>query len=148
MKSLMMKQFSAITASATLVLAIGAVAFAADQQKASPSQTGTRGKVILASATVETTRKVEYVSLASFDQTVLKSDVPVLVDFYADWCGPCRALSPTLTELAREMPDAKIVKVNIDRDRNLASRYKVTAIPSLRVFKKEVRPRYEVLHGA
>jgi thioredoxin 1 len=79
--------------------------------------------------------KVEYASTDSFSREVLEADVPTLVDFYADWCGPCRALSPTLDELARETPDAKIVKVNVDENPELAARYDVTSIPSLAVFK-------------
>ncbi len=72
---------------------------------------------------------------ATFGSIVLKSDVPVLVDFYADWCGPCRSLGPTLLELAEETPDAKIVKVNVDDCPNLAAEYGVDAIPSIKVFK-------------
>jgi thioredoxin 1 len=79
--------------------------------------------------------KVEYAGTESFSREVLESDIPTLVDFYADWCGPCRALSPTLDELARETPGAKIVKVNVDENPELAARYDVTSIPSLAVFK-------------
>ena len=79
--------------------------------------------------------KVEYAGTESFTREVLEAEVPTLVDFYADWCGPCRALSPTLDELARETPDAKIVKVNVDENPELAARYDVTSIPSLAVFK-------------
>jgi thioredoxin 1 len=59
-----------------------------------------------------------------------------LVDFYADWCGPCRALSPTLDEIARETPGVRVVKVNIDRSPELAARYQVSSIPALRVFQQ------------
>ena len=79
--------------------------------------------------------QVQHASEANFDSLVLKSNVPVLVDFYADWCGPCQRLTPILEELARETPDAKIVKVNVDHSPNLAAEYGVDSIPSLRVFK-------------
>ena len=79
--------------------------------------------------------QVQHANEANFDSLVLKSDVPVLVDFYADWCGPCQRLTPILEELARETPDAKIVKVNVDHSPNLAAEYGVDSIPSLRVFK-------------
>ena len=79
--------------------------------------------------------QVQHANETNFDSLVLKSDVPVLVDFYADWCGPCQRLTPILEELAGETPDAKIVKVNVDRSPNLAAEYGVDSIPSLRVFK-------------
>ena len=79
--------------------------------------------------------QVLHANEATFESIVLKSDVPVLVDFFADWCGPCRSLGPTLVELAEETPDAKIVKVNVDDSPNLAAEYGVDAIPCLKVFK-------------
>ena len=83
----------------------------------------------------QTQRQVEHADEATFDATVLQSDVPVLVDFYADWCGPCKMIAPVLEEIARETPNAKVVKVNVDHNRTLATRYGVSSIPSLRVFK-------------
>ena len=88
----------------------------------------------LAEAHVPAPREIEHADEATFEQRVLRSDVPVLVDFYADWCSPCQTLSPTLEELAREMSDAKIVKVDVDRNPNLAARYGVSSIPNLLVF--------------
>jgi len=82
-----------------------------------------------------TQRTIERADSASFGSTVLDSDVPVLVDFYADWCGPCRALTPLLEALARENPGTKIVKVDVDEAPELAARYGVNSIPSLVVFK-------------
>jgi thioredoxin 1 len=79
--------------------------------------------------------KVHHADEANFAEVVLKSDVPVLVDFYADWCGPCRALAPVLDELARETNDAKIVKVNVDQSPQLAARYGIASIPNLKVFQ-------------
>ena len=59
----------------------------------------------------------------------------VLVDFYADWCGPCKMLAPVLEELANEVTDAKVVKVNVDDARDLAMAYKVSSIPNLTLLK-------------
>ena len=83
----------------------------------------------------QTSGQVEYADQANFDQLVLNSDVPVLVDFYADWCGPCRMVAPVLEELARETTDARIVKVDVDQNSQLAARYGISSIPSLLVFK-------------
>ncbi len=79
--------------------------------------------------------RVEHADASNFKQIVLDADTPVLVDFYADWCGPCRQLAPVLEELARETPDARIVKVNIDHARELAQRYRVSSIPTVLVFR-------------
>jgi thioredoxin 1 len=79
--------------------------------------------------------EVEHVSEATFADEVLGSRIPVLVDFYADWCGPCKQLAPVLDEVARETRTAKIVKVNVDHNRALAARYNVRSIPRLMVFK-------------
>lgn len=79
--------------------------------------------------------KVHHASEASFAELVLNSDAPVLVDFYADWCGPCRMIAPVLEELARESTNAKIVKVNVDHCPQLAARYGIDSIPSLKVFE-------------
>lgn len=77
-----------------------------------------------------------HATLSNFDELVLASDVPVLVDFYADWCGACRVQDPILDELAREVDAAKIVKVNVDEQPELAERYRVISLPTLLVFKK------------
>jgi thioredoxin 1 len=69
------------------------------------------------------------------NQKVLQSDAPVLVDFYADWCRPCQALAPVLDEFARETPNAKIVKVNVDQNPELAAHYQIESIPRLLVFR-------------
>jgi thioredoxin 1 len=71
----------------------------------------------------------------TFRKEVLDAEVPVLVDFYADWCGPCRLLGPVLEELAQETPGAKIVKVNVDESPQLAGEYGVSSIPNLLVFR-------------
>lgn len=76
------------------------------------------------------------VTTASFDAEVLKSSTPVLVDFWAPWCGPCRAVAPTVDALATEFAGrAKVVKVNTDEDADIAVKYGVGSIPTLMVFK-------------
>ena len=71
----------------------------------------------------------------TFETEVLKSNVPVLADFNADWCGPCQAMKPMLEELAAANPAYKIVSINIDDEDELADEYDVTSIPCLVVFK-------------
>ena len=71
---------------------------------------------------------------ASFEQEVLKSDTPVLVDFWAEWCGPCHAVAPVLDRIAEER-DLKLVKVNIDEEQELAQRYGVMSIPMMVLFE-------------
>jgi thioredoxin 1 len=73
---------------------------------------------------------------ASFEQEVLKSDTPVLVDFWAEWCGPCRMIGPSLEDIAKEMDGKlKVVKVNIDENPQAPTRYGVRSIPTLLLFK-------------
>ena len=75
------------------------------------------------------------VSDENFEQEVLNSNIPVLVDFYADWCGPCKMLSPIVDEVAKENDDIKVVKVNVDESQNTAIKYQVMSIPTLVVIK-------------
>ena len=87
------------------------------------------------SVSAQPERKVHHVGEADFEREVLQAAGPVLVDFYADWCGPCKLLAPVLEELAREAADVKVVKVNVDHAPGLASRYRVNSIPTLVVFR-------------
>ncbi len=76
------------------------------------------------------------VSDDQFEAEVLQSDMPVMVDFWAEWCGPCKALSPLVDEVANEMGDkVKIVKVNIDENPEAPTKYGVRGIPTLMIFK-------------
>ena len=71
----------------------------------------------------------------NFEEEVLKSDKPVLLDFWASWCGPCRMLSPVVSEIAEEHPEIKVGKINTDEQQELAMQYNIMSIPTLMVFK-------------
>ena len=71
----------------------------------------------------------------NFEQEVVNSEKPVLVDFYADWCGPCKMMAPVVEEIAEEKEDAKVCKLNIDEEMEIAQKYGVMSIPTLMVFK-------------
>jgi thioredoxin 1 len=76
-----------------------------------------------------------HVTSADFESSVLKSDKPVLVDFWAEWCGPCRMIAPALDEIADENRKVQIAKVNVDHEQELAHRYQVSSIPTFILFK-------------
>ena len=78
---------------------------------------------------------VEHINENQFKSVVLDSDKPVLVDFFATWCGPCRQMSPILDQVSAERSDVKIVKVDVDENQNLAAEYGVMSIPTLIYFK-------------
>ena len=74
---------------------------------------------------------------ASFDKEVLEADMPVLVDFYADWCGPCKMMAPIIEQLAKEYDGkVKVGKCNIDEEDGLARMYRVMSIPTMKIFVK------------
>ena len=76
------------------------------------------------------------VTESTFEQEVLKSEKPVIVDFWAEWCGPCHAVAPVLDRIAEEHAnDVKLVKVNIDEEQGLAQRYGIVSIPTMVLFK-------------
>ena len=89
----------------------------------------------------------------NFQEEVVQSDKPVLVDFWASWCGPCRMVSPIVDEIAQERPDVKVVKVNVDQEQELALQFGVMSIPTLVVMKDGqvvnqavgVRPKEQIL---
>ena len=73
----------------------------------------------------------------SFESEVVNSELPVLIDFWAEWCGPCKEIAPILDEINNEMDDKiKIVKINIDKNPNIPNKYGVQSIPTLIIFKK------------
>ena len=78
---------------------------------------------------------VIHITNANFEEEVLHSDKPVLVDFWASWCGPCRMVGPIMEEIAAERSDIKVCKVNVDEEPNLAARFQIMSIPTLMVFK-------------
>ena len=71
----------------------------------------------------------------NFEAEVLKSDVPVLVDFWATWCGPCQMMGPVIEELAKDVTTAKIGKLNVDEHPEIAQQYDIMSIPTIKVFK-------------
>ena len=89
-------------------------------------------------STVEAVHSIEHATDNDFQEKVLRSALPVLVDFYADWCPPCRALAPVLEQFARETADAKVVKVNVVRSAAAAAPAKQMAAVELDDFEDEL----------
>ena len=72
----------------------------------------------------------------SFETDVIKSDKPIVVDFWAEWCGPCKAIAPSLEELSEEMSNKlKVVKINVDENPSISQAYSIRSIPALMIFK-------------
>lgn len=71
----------------------------------------------------------------NFENEALHSEIPVLVDFYAEWCGPCRMLGPVIDEIAKEADSFKVAKINIDEQPELATKYQIMSVPTLVVIK-------------
>lgn len=94
------------------------------------------------------------VSDASFQQDVLDSDKPVIVDFWAAWCGPCRQVAPILEEIAQEHPEIVLAKLNVDENPRTAAEYQIVSIPTMNVYQngevvKQIigaRPKPQLLH--
>jgi len=76
-----------------------------------------------------------HINNRNFHEEVIKSEKPVLLDFWASWCGPCRMVGPIIDEIAAENPEYKVVKINVDEEPELASRFQVVSIPTLVVMK-------------
>lgn len=83
----------------------------------------------------ESTMEVLKVTSANFEEEVLNSDKTVLIDFYADWCGPCKMLSPIIENVANENEDIKVVKIDVDNAQDLAIKYQIYSIPTIVVIK-------------
>ena len=98
---------------------------------------------------------MSYINITAdnFNEEVLNSDKPVLIDFWASWCGPCRMIAPIVEEIAAERDDIKVAKVNVDEEPSLASKFGVMSIPTLVVMKNGevvnqavgVRPKAQIL---
>jgi thioredoxin 1 len=97
--------------------------------------------------------KVLHINKDNFHNEVLNSEKPVLLDFFASWCGPCRMVGPILDEIAQEREDIKVCKVDIDEQPELASRFRIMSVPTLMVLKDGnivdqsigARPKHQIL---
>ncbi len=99
-----------------------------------PSRPASAESAAMSSAAADPGATLIHANDTSFDEAVLRADGPVLVDFHADWCGPCRKLAPVLDRVAEDLTEGRIVKVNVDHSPQVASRYDIQSIPTLLVF--------------
>lgn len=76
------------------------------------------------------------ITVANFETEVLKSEKPILIDFWATWCGPCKTMAPIVEEIAEERTDIKVCKIDVDQEPELARQYRVMSIPTFLVFKE------------
>lgn len=79
---------------------------------------------------------VLYINKNNFQKEVLESEKPVLLDFFASWCGPCKMVSPLLDEIAEERPDVKVCKIDIDQEPELVKQYRIVTVPTLMVLER------------
>ena len=86
--------------------------------------------------TTVSTSGIEHISDADFDKKVLEADKPVMVDFYADWCGPCKLAAPILEDLAKEQQKVRILKMNVDEHPEAARKFNVMSIPTIILWDK------------
>jgi thioredoxin 1 len=122
-----------VLAAISIVRATATGGFSWDFLSAGNAHSSTKGEENMSTAYAKSS--VLHADETTFAQLVLNSKEPVLVDFYADWCGPCKRLAPILEELSAEVPRAKIVKINVEQSPSLAAEYGVNSIPSLKLFE-------------
>lgn len=118
---------------ALLVIIYNLTSSQAPQSNISENLVNTNSDTVDGTVSEEEENEMEVMSVtnATFEKEVLESDKKVLIDFYADWCGPCKMLSPIVAEFAKENEDVKVVKINIDENQEIAVSYGVMSIPTL-----------------
>ncbi|MGI6414979.1 MAG: thioredoxin [Thermoguttaceae bacterium] len=120
-----------------LALVLGALALYSSLQGTCPWSQAVESPATAAATPpvlAEEIARLVYADQSNFEQWVLRSQEPVLVDFYADWCGPCQRLSPILDRVAEQLTSGRIVKVNVDDSPGLAAQYRVQSIPTMVLF--------------